>query len=190
MGMSVTSIGQIWNWIMMELGAAFVIPNVLRWYWWRFSGWGYAAGTLLGLAGAVVVPLLPEAPPMYVTFPAICALSLVGCLLGTWFTQPTDAAILVSFYRTVRPFGVWGQIAARSGLSDEELCDPAESMWLTAINVVLASVAILGVYLGPMYLVGHWYPQATLCLGAAAVAAAVLYFTWYRNLPPGGAVAE
>jgi len=37
MGMSVKSIGQIWNWIMMELGAAFVIPNVLRWYWWRIN---------------------------------------------------------------------------------------------------------------------------------------------------------
>jgi hypothetical protein len=190
MGMSVTSIGQIWNWIMMELGAAFVIPNVLRWYWWRLNGWGYAAGTLLGLAGAVVVPLMPEAPPMYITFPAICVLSLAGCLIGTWLTRPTDTTILISFYRTVRPFGVWGPIATGSGLSNEELRDPAESMWLTAINVVLAGVAILGVYLGPMYLVGHWYLPATLCLGAAAVAGAALYFTWYKNLPAGDAVAE
>ena len=41
---------------MMVLGGAFVIPNVLRWYWWRFNGVGYAAGTLVGLAGAM--PLL------------------------------------------------------------------------------------------------------------------------------------
>jgi Na+/proline symporter len=185
MGMSVTSIGQIWNWIMMELGAAFVIPNVLRWYWWRMNGGGYAAGTLLGLAGAVVVPFLPETPPMYVTFPAICVLSLVGCLMGTWLTRPTEEATLVSFYRTVRPFGVWGPIAKQSGLSNEELRDPAESMWRTAVNVVLASMAILGVYLGPMYLVGHWFIQAAVGLGAAAAAAVALYFTWYRNLPPG-----
>jgi Na+/proline symporter len=184
MGMSVTSIGQIWNWIMMELGAAFVIPNVLRWYWWRMNGWGYAAGTLLGLAGAVVVPFLPEGPQMHVTFPSICAVSLAGCLFGTWLTQPTDKAVLIAFYRGVRPFGFWGQIRVQSGLSQEQLHDPAESMWLTVFNVVVASVAIIGVYLGPMYLVGHWYVQGAVWLGGAAAAMVLLYFTWYTNLPP------
>lgn len=183
MGMSVKSIGQIWNWIMMELGAAFVIPNVLRWYWWRINGWGYAWGTLLGLAGAVVVPFLPADLPMYVTFPSICIISLLGCLLGTSLTRPTDEAILVSFFRTVRPFGAWGPIPSKTGLTKAELRDPAESMWLTAINVVLASVVVIGAYLAPMYLVGHWYSGALACFAAALTAAIVLYFTWYRNLP-------
>jgi len=182
MGLSVRSIREIWDWIMMELGAAFVIPNVLRWYWWRINGWGYAWGTLLGLAGAVVVPFLPPTP-MYVTFPSICAISLVGCLLGTWTTRPTDDAILVEFYRRVRPFGLWGSIPARSGLTSQQLRDPAESTHLTVFNVVLASVVIIGAYLAPMYLVGHWHARAAICAGAAALAAAALYFTWYKNLP-------
>jgi len=183
-GMSVKSIGQIWDWIMMELGAAFVIPNVLRWYWWRINGWGYASGTLLGLAGAIVVPFLPTELPMYITFPSICTVSLVGCLLGTWLTRPTDEAILVSFYRTVRPFGAWGAIPSKTELTAAELRDPAESMWLTATNVVLASVVVIGAYLAPMYLVGHWYRWALVCFTAAFTAAIALYFTWYRNLPP------
>ncbi len=194
MGMSVKSIGQIWNWIMMELGAAFVIPNVLRWYWWRINGWGYAWGTLLGLAGAVAVPLLPEAQPMYVTFPSICALSLAGCLAGTWLTRPTDASILAAFYRNVRPFGLWGPIPAASGLAPEELRDPAEGLGLSLANVALGSGVVLGVYLGPMYLVGHWHGRAAAWLAAAAAGVAVLYFTWYRNLPreeaPRGAVGQ
>ncbi len=184
MGMSVKSIGQIWNWIMMELGAAFVIPNVLRWYWWRLNGWGYAWGTLLGLAGAVAVPFLPGGLPMYVTFPSICALSLFGCLLGTQLTRPTRETVLVSFYRSVRPFGCWGPIPAKTGLSPDELRDPAEGMCRTLLNVVLASVAVIGVYLGPMHLVGHWHGQAVGWFVGAAAAAAALYFTWYRNLPP------
>jgi hypothetical protein len=153
------------------------------------NGWGYAAGTFLGLAGAIVVPFLPEALPMYVTFPAICTLSLVGCLTGTLLTRPTDEALLVTFYRNVRPFGFWGHIKGESGLSEEELQDPAESMWLTVLNVCLASVAVIGVYLGPMYLVGHWYVQGAVCLGAAAVATGLLYRTWYRNLPPADTAA-
>ena len=75
-GMYASSIRQVWDWIMMALGAAFVIPNVLRWYWWRFNGTGYAAGTLVGLAGAMpllFLSLMNIEPPIYYTFPA-CAL--------------------------------------------------------------------------------------------------------------------
>jgi len=182
-GLTVASIGQIFSWIMMELGAAFVIPNVLRWYWWRINGWGYAAGTLVGLAAALVVPFLPEAQPLYYTFPAICAVSLFGCLAGTWLTRPTERPVLVSFYRNVRPFGFWGPIRPESGLSTRELTDPKESLALSLVNVALAGAVILGIYLAPMYLVGHWHAAAARWLAIAAAAIAVLYFTWYRNLP-------
>ena len=64
-----------WPWLL-----AFAIPNVLRWYWWRINGWGYAVGTLVGLAAAMVVPFLPNDPPLYYTFPAICTVSLIATL--------------------------------------------------------------------------------------------------------------
>src|SRR3989337_439827 len=73
-GLYASSIRQVWDWIMLALGAAFVIPNVLRWYWWRFNGTGYAAGTLVGLAGAMpllVLSLMNIEPPIYYTFPAL-----------------------------------------------------------------------------------------------------------------------
>ena len=185
-GFCADSIRQVWDWLMMALGAAFVVPNVLRWYWWRLNGWGYAAGTLAGLAGALpllVLSLMKTEPPLYVTFPALCGVSLAACLAGTWLTRPTDEAILVSFYRNVRPFGLWGPVGRRSKLSDRELADRSEGMALAVVNVVLGSVVVLGAYLFPMYLVGHWHLRAMLCLGMALAAGAVLYFTWYRNLP-------
>jgi Na+/proline symporter len=185
-GFYAQSIRQVWDWLMLALGAAFLLPNVLRWYWWRLNGWGYAAGTLAGLAGALpllILSLMKIEPPLYVTFPALCAVSLVAALAGTLLTPPTDEAILVAFYRQVRPFGCWGPVRRKSGLSDDQLADPAESMTLAVVNVVLGSVVVLGVYLAPMYLVGHWHGRAALCLGMAAAAAVALYFTWYRNLP-------
>ncbi len=187
-GFHADSIRQIWDWLMMALGAAFVIPNVLRWYWWRLNGWGYAAGTLAGLAGALPLLLLTLFAdvelPLYVTFPVLCIISLIASLAGTLLTRPTDESILVSFYQQVRPFGVWGPIRAQADLSPEELAAPAESATLAAANLVLSSAVILGVYLAPMYLVGHWFKQATICLAVAAAAAIALYFTWYLHLPP------
>jgi len=182
-GLTVSSIGAIFSWIMMELGAAFAIPNLLRWYWWRMNAWGYAVGTLVGLAGAIVVPFLPNAPPLYVTFPAICGLSLVATLLGALLTKPTDQTILVKFYESVRPFGAWGHIRQRANPPEAKSDGASESLWLAAVNVVLGGIAILSMYLFPMYLVGHWHGYAAVCFALAAAAVVTLYFTWYRMLP-------
>ncbi|QEG36394.1 sodium:solute symporter family transporter [Bythopirellula goksoeyrii] len=185
-GLYASSIRQVWDWIMMALGAAFIIPNVFRWYWWRFNGMGYAAGTLVGLAGAM--PLLFMSlkgiePPIYITFPALCGISLVASILGTFFSRPTDESTLIQFYRNVRPFGWWGPIRDRAGLTAEELQSPGESVWYAVLNVGLASLAIFGAYVAPMYLVGHWHWQA-LCWAAVSVTAIiVLKYTWYEHLP-------
>lgn len=183
MGLAASSIREIWDWIMLPLGGAFIIPNVLRWYWWRLNGWGYASGTLVALLAALATPFIPAMGPLYVSFPVICGLSLVGCLLGTWATAPTNPAVLREFFRKVRPFGLWGPIRRQSDLAPEQLNDPAESMSRQLGNTVVASVAVVSAYLAPMYLVGHWHWRALAGAITFAVTAVVLYFTWYRYLP-------
>lgn len=185
-GMYASSIRQVWDWIMMALGAAFVIPNVLRWYWWRFNGTGYAAGTLAGLAGAMpllFLSLMNIEPPIFYTFPALCAISLIAALIGTYLGRPTDDAVLLEFYRSVRPFGWWGPIRERAGLTASELNDPGESVTYAVINVLLACLAIFGAYVAPMYLVGHWHMSALAWAAASVAAMIVLKFTWYDHLP-------
>ncbi|MGQ9574224.1 MAG: sodium:solute symporter family transporter [Thermoguttaceae bacterium] len=182
-GLSAQTIGGVFNWIMMALGGAFAIPNVLRWYWWRMNGWGYAIGTLVGLLAAGVVPFVPAVSPMYVSFPMICAVSLVGTLAATLATRPAEESLLVSFYRSVRPFGFWGPIRQLAGLQQPDRPSPSESGPLALGNTVLGGVAILGAYLCPMYLVAHWHGQALGWAGAAAAAGLALYFSWYRTLP-------
>jgi len=182
-GFQAQSIRQIWDWLMMALGAGVVIPNVLRWYWWRINGWGYAAGTLGGIALATV-PLFVPAWPLYVTFPLICAGSLAASILVTLATRPVDEKVLVSFYRTVRPFGAWGPVRDRADLSAEQRAAPSEKASRAVLNVVLAMIAITGYYLFPMYLVGHWHARAGFFLGVALLATVALALTWYRHLPP------
>jgi len=181
-GTQATSIKEIWDWLMMALGAGVVVPNVLRWYWWRMNGWGYAAGTVGGIALATV-PLVVPGWPLYVSFPIICAGSLAGSVAVTLLTRPVAEGILVAFYRSVRPFGAWGPVRRKANLSTEAQRDPAESPRRAILNVIVAMVAVTGLYLGPMYLVGHWYARAALWLGAAAAAIGVLAVTWYRCLP-------
>jgi Na+/proline symporter len=184
-GMQAKSIAQIWNWMMMALGAGVIIPNVLRWYWWRMNGWGYAAGTLGGIALSLAALLFPDAP-MYAIFPPIVIGSLAACIVFSLATPPVEEGILARFYRTVRPFGLWKPIREVSGLSAARLAKPAESFRMTALNVLLGMAAITGYYLFPMYLVGHWHTYAGVCLAVALAATAVLSKTWYRALPDPG----
>ena len=55
-------------------------------------------------------------------------------------------------------------------------------MWLTILNVMLGMLAIAGLYLFPMYLVGHLYAQSLMWFALAFTAIVVLIFTWYKNL--------
>jgi len=184
-GFQAQSIAQIWSWMMMALGAGVVMPNVLRWYWWRLNGWGYSLGTLGGVILSLVALFFPDVPVYYV-FPLVCVVSLFVSILVSLATQPVDRGILDNFYRTVRPFGLWKPIREESGLSAEELSRKSEKVWLAVVNVVLAMVAISGMYLFAMYLVGHWYAYSLIWLGLAIAAVIALKYTWYQYLPASG----
>ncbi len=183
-GALVDSITQIWNWMMMVLGAGMAVPNVLRWYWWRMNGWGYALGTFAGMLLSLLALFFDEVPVYYV-FPAICLASLAVSVAGSLATQPVDRSIIIGFYRSVRPFGFWKPVAALDE-NRESSNRNRESFSRTLLNVILAMLAITGLYLFPMYLVGHWYLSSMLWLALAVAAIVVLRYTWYGSLPAAG----
>jgi Na+/proline symporter len=184
-GSQVDSIADIWNWMMMVLGAGMAIPNVLRWYWWRINGWGYSVGTFVGIILSLIVLFFPAAPVYYV-FPLICMVSLLASIVVSLATQSVDRDILICFYRSVRPFGMWKPIRQEARLSTEELSSESENVSLIVLNVILAMLAITGLYLFPMYLVGHWYLDSILWFGLALAAVVALKYTWYKYLPEPG----
>lgn len=181
-GFQAKSIAQIWKWLMMALGAGVIIPNVLRWYWWRLNGWGYSAGMLGGILLSLVVLFKPDIPT-YWSFTAITTASLLVSVVVSMVTSPVNRKVLVSFYESVRPFGAWGPVQQQAAPATDAQAGRSESPWLTVLNVLLGMVAIACLYLAPMYLVGHWYVYALICFALGIAAIAVLALTWYRNLP-------
>jgi Na+/proline symporter len=180
-GFQANSIHQVWNWMMMALGAGVIMPNVLRWHWWRFNGWGYAAGTLAGILFSSIAIFMPE-QPLYIIFPIITLASLAAGIIVSLSTPATGQETLKTFFTTVRPFGLWKPIKNQVRESGEKSVRVSGGTGRAILNVVLGMTAILALYLAPMYLVGHWYRYAGLCFTAAFLAAAALYFTWYRPI--------
>ena len=109
-GYATQGVHSITEWIVSGLVPAFVAPNVLKWHWWRFNGFGFFAGMVAGTAAALALPpLVPGIHPVSLFWSILAigtAASVVGCLL----TPPDREETLKSFYRTVRPWGWWGPI--------------------------------------------------------------------------------
>ena len=111
------SITEITQWIVGGLYGGYTAANILKWYWWRFNGYGYFWGMLVGLSAALTVPaVLPMAAPNFhdptYAFPFIVLLSFIACIAGTLMTKPVDEETLKNFYRNVRPWGFWGPVHA------------------------------------------------------------------------------
>jgi Na+/proline symporter len=111
-GMFLSSITQITQWIVGGLYGGYTAANILKWYWWRFNGYGYFWGMLVGIVSALSIPaVMPSiAPPFHdptYSFPVILLFSFIGCMVGTFLTKPVDQEVLKSFYRNVRPWGFW-----------------------------------------------------------------------------------
>jgi Na+/proline symporter len=178
------TIDQMFTWIMGTLGAGVLLPNVLRWYWWRVNGQAYAAGAISGMGLSLVQALVPPfaKAPLYVTFPIIAGAVLVVTLAVTLLTEPTDEATLVRFYREVQPAGFWGPVARRVAELDPEFRRHSPFS-LDLVNVALGLPCLLAMYVAPIYLVLHRYDVAGGLAAVVAAGCVGLYFTWWRRLP-------
>ncbi len=182
-GYQLQSIDQIWMWLMMVLGAGCMIPNILRWFWWRFNGWGLV-GSLGGgmLASLLCTFLLPgDAMGTVIRMAVILAISLVFAVAVTLLTPPTDANVLQEFCRTVRPGGFWGPV--RRQLGENYRREKRDAFTRDCFNMLVAMLVIFCYFYLPVYGVIHDWTMVMRLLLAGLSGTVLLYFTWYRYLP-------
>lgn len=180
-GWFVGSINSVIQWIVSALWGGYTASNVLKWYWWRFNGYGYFWGMVSGIGASLVLPLaLPHTSPLN-AFPLLLAISLAGCLAGTLLTPPEDAEVLKSFYRRVRPWGFWGPVL-RQVLAEDPSFQPNRDCSRDLFNVVVGIAWQTALVALPIYVVIHNSPAALGALAAVAVTSVILKYTWYDHL--------
>ncbi|MBX7060641.1 MAG: hypothetical protein K1X52_03210 [Pyrinomonadaceae bacterium] len=183
-----TSINSAFLWIFGTLAAGILPPNVLRWYWWRLNGWGYAAGVFGGMVlslGQVVLDTtyLNEPLPLYIGFPVIALASFILTIAVSLATEPTSIDTLKIFYRKVQPAGFWNP--PRTAVLSEEPDFKKQSPFARdVINTLIALVGITALYVSTLYLILHRLSVAFGLIAAAVLSVIILYFTWYKHLPP------
>jgi solute:Na+ symporter, SSS family len=182
-------------WIVTALWGGYTASNVLKWYWWRFNGYGYFWGMVGGISSALVMPtLLARVQPLQnfaharslnldvsVGFGLVFLLSLVGCFLGTWLTAPEDEEVLKEFYRRVRPWGFWGPIL-RKVLQEDPSFQRNRDFFRDVFNIVIGMIWQISLVVLPMYIVTWRLRYAALTLGIIVATSLILKFTWYNHL--------
>jgi Na+/proline symporter len=194
-GWNVTSVNAVVVWIVSGLWVGYTASNVLKWYWWRFNGYGYFWGMLAGITSALTLPPVVEKvawvqallahyainSDVAVTFPVVLILSLIGCLAGTLLTKPEDDEVLKNFYRRVRPWGLWGPVLKKV-LAEDPGFQRNRDFPRDMFNIGIGIVWQIALVVLPVYVVTREFARAGITLAVVLGTSAILAFTWYKHL--------
>ena len=192
MGFFADSINSLTLWITSALYGGYVAANFLKWIWWRFNGWGYFWGMFAGLVVASLQFALGQAKGSFsegsflydlaqvqaiYLFPIIFGFSILGCLLGTFLSKPTDMEVLQSFYTNVRPWGWWNPVYKTLKIEDQSF-EKNNDFWKDMLNCVIGIVWQSSMILLPIFFIIRDYPKAVAALIVFLVTTTILKFTW------------
>ncbi|GAB3020686.1 sodium:solute symporter family protein [Bowmanella dokdonensis] len=181
LGLMLSSINDIMQWIFGALFGGYAAANLLKWHWWRFNAYGYFWGMLAGLIASLCLPLLmPDTHPLF-AFPWLLLVSLAASVLASLLTPAEPEAVLGRFFAQVRPWGWWGPVRARVLADQPHLAadiHPARDWTNIGVGIVwqLSLVAM------PIYLVIQQWQGFFCALLVTLVTSWILKFNWLNKL--------
>ncbi|WP_190810791.1 sodium:solute symporter family protein [Flagellimonas sp. S3867] len=196
MGFFADSINSLTLWITSALYGGYVAANFLKWVWWRFNGWGYFWGMVAGLVVATLQFILDqnkvhimEGDLLYniahmhaiYLFPVIFGFSLLGSYLGTYLTKPTDISVLKSFYKEVKPWGLWKPVVNQLKSEDSGF-EKNNDFWMDMANCLVGIIWQSSMILLPIYLVIRDYPKTLVALIVFIITSIILKYTWLNKV--------
>jgi len=182
LGLLAKDVNSILQWIVSALYGGYIASNVLKWYWWRFNSSGFFWGMLAGIVCALVCPhVFKGTLPLYY-FPLILGISIIGAVAGSLARKPTDMEVLQTFYRTVNPWGFWGPVREEIRQSDPSFL-PNRDLARDLFNVVVGIIAQTAITAIPVFGILKMPAQTFAATAIFLVSSAILWKTWYKNLP-------
>ncbi|TDO24249.1 sodium:solute symporter family protein [Pedobacter duraquae] len=181
LGFFAKDVNSILQWIVSGLYGGYIAANVLKWYWWRFNANGFFWGMVTGIAGALVFSHFFSGIQFLYYFPVLFAISIAGCLIGTYSAPATDISVLKQFYSTVRPWGFWKPVHDQVIVEQPDFV-ANKRFSLDMFNVVLGVAAQLCLTVLPMYFILWMKLPLLITVGLVAVIALILKKTWWDKL--------
>ena len=189
-GFFVDSIDSVTQWIVNALWGGYTAANLLKWFWWRFNGFGYFWGMVFGLLASLLVPFLkPVFINMYdltalqdvYLFPIIVLISMAGSIIATLMTLPDDMKVLKDFYIKVRPWGFWKPIHEAVMKDNPDFVNNS-NFKMDMFNVLIGIIWQTSMVILALYLIIQDYYSIAFAVLVLAITTYILKKTWYDKL--------
>lgn len=180
-GFFAKDVNDILQWVVSGLWGGYIAANVLKWYWWRFNALGYFCGMATGTAAALIFPLVFSGLDLYY-FPLLLLISTLGCIVGTYQAPPTDEKVLMDFYASVRPWGIWKPIHEKV-LGRDPSFQANRDFGRDMFNVLLGIIWQTALVALPIYVVVLRQREGIIALVIVLLTSFILKRTWLDKLP-------
>ena len=180
-GFFASSLNSITLWITASLFGGYTAANVLKWIWWRFNGYGYFCGMLVGLIASTIKLLFFSSWIDIYFFPIIFILSILGCLFGSLLTPPDDMEKLKSFYKNVKPWGFWKPVFDEVKKTDKNFIQN-KNFGRDMFNVLVGIIWQMSLIVWPMYLLIKKWDGFIISILVVIITTILLKKFWYDNL--------
>jgi Na+/proline symporter len=184
LAMAVRNINEIWNLMTGPLGTAFVVPMAMRWYWWRFNGYGFAWSIGVGMLAAILIDVFVPGLAFFESTGATFVISVTVGIVASLLTPAPDDDVLRRFYRQIRPFGLWRRFAMELDKTESDAVRSENRLGL--LNMVIALAWQLCMFITAIAAVWHNWEAMYPALAGFLVSSVMLYLFWYRNLSASG----
>jgi Na+/proline symporter len=180
LGFFAKDVNSLLQWIVAALYGGYIAANIFKWYWWRFNASGFFWGMMAGIAAALVFPQIFTGLLLY-KWPLLFLISIAGSVIGTYASPPTDAVVLKSFYRTVRPWGFWKPVHEMVMAEDPSFV-PNRRFKLDMFNIVIGMIAQTCLTILPLYVVLWMKLPLLITVLILAGTVIILKKTWWNKL--------
>jgi solute:Na+ symporter, SSS family len=142
--------------VILQIGAGTGLLYLVRWFWWRVNAWCEIVAMVSSFAVSLVLLVLARNGVGFSTHVALLTtigVTTVCWLLAAYIAPQTDDAVLIAFYRKVRPFGPgWAVVRAQAGRlptdpAGEENIPMALLGWFAGCTAIWSSLFAVGNFL-------------------------------------------
>jgi solute:Na+ symporter, SSS family len=195
-GTQIKSLNEIILFVVGAFYGGYAAPNVLKWIWWRFNGYGYFFGMLSGMTAAMfgkdvikyVVQFIPTLKRLADTeavnlmaFVFIFIVSVLGCVLGCLLTPPVEEETTKAFYKKTKPWGFWKPIIEKIQATDSSFL-PNRNFKRDVVNVLVGIAWQMSMVVMPLYLAFRQWQNFGICLVILLATSMFLKYNWYDKL--------
>jgi SSS family solute:Na+ symporter len=194
-GTQVTSLNEVILFITGAFYGGYAAPNVLKWIWSGFNGYGYFAGMITGMISAMtggkVVTWAVQGFPVLaamaetqaitlMSFVFIFIMSISACIIFSLITPKVDDATTFNFYRKTRPWGFWNDVYSKMKRNEDIL--PNQNFKRDAFNVVTGIIWQMSMIAMPLYFVFRQWSVFGIFLIVFGITTFILKKNWYDQL--------